>query len=349
MKFNKFFTYFLATALLVASCKDDDFDFDNQETSYSGILVSNEGKYGTPSGSVDFISSDLSATKSDIYKLVNNEDLGDVFQSIGFKGTNAYLVINNSNKIVVANRFTFLKNTVITSNLVNPRYIAFTESQFYVTNNNFDDVKRLNIYNNADNTFIKSINFDRYAEKVVEAGGNIVVQTDGTGYDGNWNELPTGHTLTIVKPATNTVDKVITLPDAGIIKDLVSYEGSAYALSSTETDSYIYKINPTNGSLTTITLTGIANVQKLRIDSGNFYFLDLANKVYSKTISSTSTAKTLFTATGSTYGFGVIDGRIFVSNASFTGESTSYVYNASTGAQIKSFKSGIATNGFYKN
>ncbi|WP_379965849.1 hypothetical protein [Epilithonimonas sp. UC225_85] len=350
MKFNKFLTALLASVLLiVASCKDDDPVYNNQETSYSGILISNEGKFGTPSATVDFVSSNLSEGILGIYNTSNNENLGDVLQTIGFKGTNAYLVVNNSNKIVVVNRFNFTKNAVITSNISSPRYIAFTDSQYYVTNNNFFDVKKLNIYNNADNTFVKSINFDRYAEKVVEANGNIVVQTDGSTYDNNYNELPTGHTITIVKPATNAVDKTVTLPDAGIVKDLVSYEGFAYALSSTSTDSYIYKINATDGTFTTTTLAGIPNIQKLRIDSGNFYFLDAANKVYAKNIATASSAaSTLFTATGYVYGFDVIDGKIFVSNASFTGESTSYVYS-STGTQIKSFKSGIGTNGFYKN
>ncbi|MCD9856204.1 hypothetical protein LUD75_15870 [Epilithonimonas sp. JDS] len=351
MKFNRFLTAVFASALLVvASCNDDDEIYNNQETSYSGILVVNEGSFTKPDASVDFLSSDLSEGKSDIYTKANNENLGDVLQTIGFKGTNAYLVVNNSNKIVIANRFNFSKNTTVTSNLVGPRYIAFTESQYYVTNYDFANVKKLNIYNNADNTFIKSINFDRYAEKVVEAGGNIVVQTDGTLYNFATNSMDiTGHTITIVKPSTNAIDKTVILPDSGAISDLISYEGYAYALSSGNTDSYIYKINAADGTFTVTTLTGIPNVQKLRIESGNFYFLDGANKVYSKNMSSaTSAVTTLFTTPAYSYSFNVIDGKIFVSNSSFSGESTSYVYSLS-GNQIKSFKSGIGTNGFYKN
>lgn len=351
MKFNKFLTAIFASALLVvASCNDDDYLPSDQEVSYSGILIANEGSFNKPDATIDYTTSNLSGGTSDIFKTANNENLGDVLQTIGFKGTNAYLVVNNSNKIVIANRFNFKKNTTVTSNLTSPRYIAFTDSQYYVTNNNFFDVKKLNIYSTADNTFVKSINFDRYAEKVVEAGGNIVVQTDGSTYDATGNELPTGHTITIVKPTNNVVDKTITLPDAGIVKDLISYEGFAYALSSGNADSYIYKINTADGTFTTTTLTGISNVQKLRIESGNFYFLDGAQKVYSKSLAApASTAKTLLTAKGYAYGFDVIDGRIFLSDASFTGQSTVYVYNASTGAEVISFKSGIGTNGFYKN
>lgn len=350
MKFNRFVTAIFASVLLVvASCKDDDIDYNNQETSYSGILVANEGSFGKPDASVDFTAADLSGGVFGIYNSANNENLGDVLQTIGLKGSNAYLVLNNNNKIIIANRFNFKKNTEVTSNLTSPRYIAFTESQYYVTNNNFFDVKKLNIYNNADNAFIKSINFDRYAEKVVEANGNIVVQTDGSRYDSDFNELPTGHTITIVKPTTNEVDKTVTLPDAGIIKDLVSADGFAYALSSTATESYIYKINAADGTFTTTTLMGISNAQKLRINSGYFYFLDGANKVYSKAINiPNSTVTSLFTAIGYPYAFDVIDGKIFISNSSFTGQSTSYVYTTA-GSQITSFKSGIGTNGFYKN
>lgn len=350
MKFNRFLTAVFALVLLVvASCQDDDVSYIDQETSYSGILVANEGSFNKPDATVDYLSSDLSTSALDVYRSVNNESIGDVLQTIGFKGTNAYFVINNNNKIIIANRFTLKKSAEITSNIANPRYIAFSESQYYVTNNNFFDVKKLNIYNNTDNTFVKSIDFERYAEKVVEASGNIVVQTDGSTYDSNFNELPTGHTITIVKPSTNAVDKTITLPDNGIIKDLVSYEGFAYALSSTATDSYIYKINSATGAITTTTLTNVPNVQKLRIDSGNFYFIDAANKVYSKNMTATtSTVNALFTTPAFSYSFDVIDGKIFVSNSSFTGESTSYVYSLN-GSQIKTFKSGIGTNGFYKN
>lgn len=353
MKFNRFLTAVFASVLLVvASCNDDDEIYNNQETSYSGILAVNEGTNLTPSGTVDFLSSDLSEVKQNIYTAANNENLGSILQSIGFNGTNAYLVLNNSNKIVIANRFNFQKTATVTSNLAYPRYIAFTDRQFYVTNDDFvNNVKKLNIYNNADNTFVKSIVFERYAEKVVEANGNVVVQTDGVAYDAanNFAEYPSGHTITIVKPSTNAVDKVVTLPDSGIIRDLVSYEGFAYTLVSGSTNSYIYKINTTDGTFTSTTLAGLSGVQKLRIEAGTFYFLDWNNKVYSKNMTSaTSAVTTLFTAPAYSYSFDVIDGKIFVSNSSFSGESTSYVYSLS-GNQIKSFKSGIGTNGFYKN
>ncbi|WP_346984446.1 hypothetical protein [Chryseobacterium sp. POE27] len=192
-------------------------------------------------------------------------------------------------------------------------------------------------------------------KKVVEAGGNIVVQTDGIYYDSAppYASHPTGNTITIVNPATNAVSKTVDLPNTGaIIKDLVSYNGFAYALTSNDTNSYIYKINPATGSFDTVTLTAIPQVQKLKIDSDKFYFVN-DSKVYSMNISSTTVPTTpLVTLTGVTnlYGFNVIDGRLYVADAkTFTSDSKVSVYNANNGSLLSSFNTGIATNGFYKN
>ena len=338
-----------ATTLFTIFSCSDDIKIDNQ-IAYTGILISNEGNYKSNNASVDYMTPDLSSYQPDIYKTANNDITGDVLQTIGLKGQSAYLVVNNSNQITVVDRYTFKKTATVTSNLKSPRYIAFSDKQYYVTNNNFFDTFNVAVYNTVDNSFVKSIPMGRYAEKVVEASGNIVVQTDGALYNVSTSSMDiTGHTLTIINPANNNISNVVTLPDAGQVMDLISYEGTAYALSSTATDSYIYKIN-SDGTYNAITLKGIANVQKLRADLGSFYFIDSANKVYSKTIlSPTSDVKPLFTATGYINAFNVIDGRIFLSNANYTGESTSYIYNAATGSQIKTFKTGVGTGGFYKN
>ncbi|WP_294207878.1 hypothetical protein [uncultured Chryseobacterium sp.] len=354
MNIRKILSFAFASALLfnVACSDDENMEFETPKGAYEkGILISNEGGYSTPTAEISFVSSDLVTMESKVYgKNNNNEILGNVLQTIGFSGDNAYLVSNVPNKVDVVNRYTFKKQATVTANLEGPRYIAFSGNQYYVTNNNFSNVKKLNVYNKDGNAFVKSINFDRAAEKVVEANGNIVVQTDGITYDSNYNELPTGYTITIVAPSTNAVAKTVTLPSTGIIRDLVSYNGDAYVLVSGTSDSYIYKINASSGAYTTTTLTGIAKAQRLRIDSNKFYFINSSNKIYAMDITSTTTPSTpLVTTTGYVYGFDVIDGRVFVSDASFTGDSKAYVYSASNGSLLKTLTTGIGTNGFYKN
>lgn len=355
MNFKKILPFLFASALLFnVACSDDDFvEVTKAEAYENGILIANEGGYSTPTSEVSFVSSDLGIFDNKIYgKNNNSEVLGNVLQSIGFNGENAYLVSNVPNKIDIVNRYNFKKQGTVTANLNSPRYIAFSGSQYFVTNNNFFDVMKLNIYNTANNSFVTSISFPRAAEKVVEAGGRIVVQTDGVTYQTAppYGELATGYSLTIVNPSTNTVASTITLPSNGIIRDLISYNGSAYVLASGSTASYIYKINPTNGTFTTTTLAGLAQAQKLRIDANKFYFNDSSNKIFSMDMNSTTVPTTpIVTSPGTLYGFNVIDGRIFASDASFTGDSKVYIYNANNGSQLKTLNTGIGTNGFYKN
>ena len=353
MNFKKILPFLFASALLFnVACSDDDFVEATKSEAYEdGILIANEGGFSTPTSEVSFVSNDLGTFENKIYgKNNNSEILGNVLQTIGFSGDNAYLVSNVPNKIDIVNRYTFKKVSTVTANLDNPRYIAFSGSQYFVTNNNFFDVMKLNVYNSTNNGFVTSISFPRSAEKVVEANGKIVVQTDGVTYQtvAPYGELPTGYSLTIVNPATNAVATTLTLPSNGIIRDLISYNGDAYVLASSNTASYIYKVNTTAGTFTTTTLT-LGQAQKLRIDANKFYFNDNSNKIYAMDLNSTSTPTApIVTTTGNLYGFNVIDGRIYASDASFTGDSKVNIYSTS-GTLLKTLTTGIATNGFYKN
>lgn len=352
MKLNRLLQIIFGFVLLFSiSCTSDYEEIIPQITYENGYFITNEGAFNKQNAEVSFLTKDLNVLQNDVFKANNNEDLGDVLQSMGFNGNNAYLVLNNSNKIEVMDRVTFKKKGTVTSNIDNPRYIAFSGSQYFVTNNNFFDVIKLTSYNISDNSYVSSVSFPRTAEKVVEAGGKLVVQTDGVTYGPapDYSELPTGHTVTLVTPS-NMSKQEITLPANGIIRDLVSYNGNAYVLASGNTASYIYKINSTDGTFTTTTLSTIPQVQKLRIDSNRFYFSDNSNKIYSMDINSTTApVAPIVTATGYLYGFNVIDGRIFVSDASFTGSSKVNVYSSNGGILLKTMSTGIGTNGFYSN
>jgi len=100
----------------------------------SGILISNEGPFSNGTGTVSFISDDLETVENAIYKQVNSEDLGNIVQSIGFTEDKAYVVANNSNTIAVVDRFSFEKETIISTGLNNPRYFIAVNGKGYVTN-----------------------------------------------------------------------------------------------------------------------------------------------------------------------------------------------------------------------
>lgn len=351
MKWSKIVSLALASTLLLnVSCRKDEPDLPEPETKETSILIANEGNFGKKNASVTKVSQDFSSVTNDYYALQNGgEPVGEILQDIGLSGTKAYLVVNNSNKIEVVDRTSFKKIATVSSNLSNPRYIAFSGNSYYVTNNNFFDVRKVNIYSTADNTFQKSITFPNYAEKISEAAGFIYVQTDGVTYDANYNELPTGHTITRLNPATNSVDKTITLTDTAVIRDMISANGTVYVLSSDEKNSYLYKIAGSSGDVQQVALSGLGKVVRLAADKGQLYLLSNAKKVYSMPANATAAPTTSFPVTADyIYGFNVIDGNVMISDSDFMSNSTVRVYNT-TGTLIKTFSAGMGANGFFKN
>lgn len=343
---NLLTSLFAGLLLLQISCnRNEEIEIIQPKGVYeNGFFASNEGNFGVPNAGVSYISKDLNQIDNAIYPANNaGENLGDVLQTIGFSGDNAYLVLNNSNKIIVANRYTMKKKTEFSSQLTSPRYIAFTSSFSYVTNDTYGGEKYVSIYNLNDNTFVKKIAMPDAAERIVEAGGTIFVQNASFGF---------GNKISVIDAVTNTLKPQITLPN-GQINKIISSNSAVYAITAGSIDSYIYQISPTGSIVKTITLPGIAEGNNLEILNDKFYFTS-GNKIYTMAVNST-TPPTLPLITvpanpySALYGFSVLDDKIFTSDANgFSAGSTISVYST-TGTLIKTLTGGRATNGFYAN
>ncbi|WP_312768921.1 DUF5074 domain-containing protein [Epilithonimonas sp.] len=343
MKINKLLTGLFASVLLTfAACNDDDFDFNNQETSYSGILVTNEGNFTTPSGSVSFIPSDISTIENDIYRKVNNEVLGDVVNNIAFSGDLAYIVANNSSKIQVVNRFRFNKTATITDNINQPRFITFANNYFYVTNSKYGEFNYVSIYNASNNSFVKKIDFTDTVERIVSAGSKVFVQNASFGF---------GNTITVINNA-NEVEKTISIPHGQITKT-ISYDNSVYTLANDYADTYLYQINPAGNIIKETKYTGIANGENLSIDNNKVVFNSKGN-VYVTDLSGTTTPSAAFTIAPfedykTIYALEVLNGKIFISNVKDYVEDSQISVYSLTGNLEKTFTAGKIAGGFYKN
>ncbi len=346
MNFKKIVSIAFASALLfTTSCRNEStFTEEYPKGKYEdGILMANEGNFGTPNADVTFASNDLSSVAQQIFKTNNNnENLGDVLQHIGFYSKYAFLVLNNTDKVKVVDRFGFNKVAEITEQLNNPRYIAFNNNKIYITN----DTKYVNIYDANNLAFISRLNINDTAERIVSAGNNIFVQNAAWGY---------GNKITYINGSDSTVNSQITVPN-GQIQKIIADNGFVYAIASdAAADSYIYQISSTGAITKTINLTGISKAANLTIDGGKFYFTS-GMKIYGMNVNaSTIPTSPIVTATESApysglYGFDVIGGRIYTSDAQgFTADSKVTVYDANNGSIIKVIDVGRGTNGFYKN
>ncbi|MFC7347798.1 YncE family protein [Chryseobacterium zhengzhouense] len=349
MKLNKLLQIIFGFVLLFSvSCTSDYEEIIPEITYNNGLFITNEGKYGTPNADVSFVSRDLSVMQNDIYKAKNNnENLGDVLQTMVFNGDKAYLLLNNSNKIVIVDRTTFRKTGEITAQLNTPRYMAIANGNLYVSNDLYGGAKFVNVYKLADNSFVKKIDFASTStvENVVEAGGNIFVQNATVGF---------GNTITKINTTSNTIDGAAIAVPNGNINKTISYNNNVYVIAAGTTDSYIHQISATGSVVKTTTLTGIANGTNLQIDGGRFYFSS-KNKVYSMDMNATTapTSPIITAVDGgdyfTLYGFNVIEGRIFTVDVKGFTEASEITVYTTAGTQISKFKTGIGANGVYKN
>ncbi|MDH6250549.1 hypothetical protein M2347_000276 [Chryseobacterium sp. H1D6B] len=341
---NRLLQLFFALLLLFNISCNSDSEFTQDVFYGNGILIANEGNFGTPNADVTFLSGDLNLKQDNIFSSNNSgANLGDVLQSITFNGGRAFLLLNNSNKIQVVDRYTFKKLGEITEQLSSPRYMAIANNFIYVTNDKYNGEKYVTVYNAGSFSFVKKIPFTDTAERIVEAGGNVFVQNASFGF---------GNKITSINTSTNSILSVITLPNGNINKT-ISSNSNVYTIAAGTADSYIYQISNAGNIVKTTTLTGITNATNLEIYNGKYYFSS-GNNVYAMDMNATAVPTTpLFTVTANSYstlyGFNIVNGLIFTSDANgFTQDSKITVYSAA-GALIKTFTAGKSSNGFYQN
>ena len=340
----------LALSLLFSCSNDDDGTITLQEPlgDYeNGIIVSAEGG---PS-SVSYISNDFSTSENDIYFNVNGETLGVYLQSIGFNGDNAY-IIQDSGTITVVNRYTFELVTTITTGLTLPRYIGFNGSNAYVSdwadpNTSTDDyvaVIDLNSY-----TVTSTIPVSEGPEQVLANNGKVFVSHKG-GYGVN-NEISVISTSnsTVATISVNDVPDEMVLDSQGNL--LVLSEGGQSWQVSGETLASITRINTSDNSIiSTVEFASGNHPSLMSYFNGMAYYI-LNNEVYALADTATNLpSSSLFSVdAGYAYGLSVKENNLFLTDASFSAQSTLKVYDLPSGTLSESFSVGIGASKIYFN
>ncbi len=109
--------------LTVFSCKKKDkLPDEPTPTVQNRVFVVNEGAFQQGNASLSVYNKEDKKLYANVYQTKNDVGLGDIFQSMMIKDGKGFLVINNSNKIVVANLTDYSKTGEISS-INSPRYI----------------------------------------------------------------------------------------------------------------------------------------------------------------------------------------------------------------------------------
>ncbi|MFV8225989.1 DUF5074 domain-containing protein [Christiangramia aquimixticola] len=353
---KRLFSLFMASTLLFSCSSDDDCcPVSVPESDYEkGIIVLNEGNFGSGNASVSFLNTDTGTINNAIYVSVNGIDLGDTAQSIEIHEELAFIVVNVSNKIEVVNRFTFKNLGTINSNLDNPRYVEVVGDEIYVTNwgdgmNKDDDF--VAIYNLSDFSFKEKVAVAEGPEKVMAYNQNLyVAHKGGFGYN---------NIISVLDSSSKEVAKEI---EVGYLPNSMVIEGSnLFVLSSgkpayadEETAGSLSFINlSTNELMETKTFQSISTHPANLIFSNGSYYFNVDKAVYTYKIGESlpSAPQFVLNDVDVLYGLEVKDERLYIAspNSDFTGNGKLNVYDAVSGNLLNSYSAGINPNSIYFN
>ena len=300
----------------------------SQQTTYiplgdydSGVLVLNQGNFNANNSEISFISFDLNTLNTSIFSTVNPTlSLGDTGQDIGFYNQYAYVVLNNTPKIQIINRYTMQNVASIESGLNNPRYIAFANGKGYVTNwgdgtdPNDDYIAVINL---ATNTITTTIPVAEGPERIIENAGKLyVAHTGGFGY---------GKTISIINETTNAVSSILVgdVPNEMQINEgflWVSCGGNP-SYSGNETAGKIVKVNLANNTVAnTFAYTDVTNHPANLVVYGSFLYYTKDDGIYKMALNATALPSTpAFTTTSQgvygVYSFAIKNNHIYVGDA----------------------------------
>lgn len=344
----------LALGVLITACENDDNvpEIPIPSGDYiDGILVSNEGPFNNGTGTVNFISNDFSTEEEAIYNTVNNADLGNIVQSIGFTDDSAYVIANVSNKITVVNRYTFEKEAEITEGLNNPRFFALANGKGYVTNwgdtaDETDDF--IAIIDLQTNTVDGTISVVLGPEEIAVQGDKIFVAHQGA--------FGQNDKVSVIDSNTNEVSTVITVGD---VPNSMQFDsagnlwvlcGGKPAFTGDETAGSIYKIDTSsNSTIGALDFVSTEHPNHLSRNGNDFYY-SLGGAVYKLADTATSVSTTSNFNGLSIYAMTTLNDKLYITDAKdFASKGALIIYDLSTNAEVQSFEVGIIPGGIYFN
>lgn len=353
MKMNKLVTVLFALCILFfTSCEKDDDTILPRGNYENGILISGEGN-GAISGSVSFISNDLMTSENLIYQKVNNTELSWYLQSIAFDAKNAYLVVDNQNRVTVVDRYTFEEKGTITTGLVAPRYMAVVGNKGYITNWNTGVFEA-----DVDDDYIAVVNLDTYEveSKIdVAIGPEQIIERNGKLYVSHKGARGTNNIVSVITIADSNIEEITVgfKPDEMFFNnagELVVLSGGNESWTSNETLASIDRIDVISNTLISSVTFAVGEHPSLMILDNNTIYYGLNNKIYKMDVNATELPSTsILTAEGFLYGMEVGNDNIYTLNANFSDVSTLNVYDLTTIEKTQTISVALGASKVYFN
>ncbi|WP_347157178.1 DUF5074 domain-containing protein [Pontibacter chitinilyticus] len=194
---------FLTNSVAFTSCDDASADASAGAYAQDAVFISNEGSYNNSNASVSYYNRSTGQVENNIFSKQNAAlVLGDVLQSISVLDDRAFLVVNNSQKMVVVNANTFKAEGEV-NGLVMPRYFAaLNNDKGYITEwVTYSGNGRVSVVDLNTLTVTKTIEVGLNPEKLLVAAGKVYVANSG------------GKTISVINTATDELEATIEVND----------------------------------------------------------------------------------------------------------------------------------------
>ncbi len=307
-----------------------------------GYFVTNEGPFGNGTGTITYIADDGNVVQN-AYQTVNNEDLGNIVQSMTINNEKAYIVVNNSHKIIVVNSYTLEKMAVIEGDEINnPRNMVIVGSTGYVSNWGNSSVATddfITVINLENNEIISTIPVGEGPEDMLVVSNKIYVNLQG-GYSQN-------NKVIIIDASSNTITSTIDVGD--VPNSLVKDENNAVWVlcggkpnwTGSETQGKLIKIENEEIS-TTFDFATTEHPEHLTINGGDLIYTFSGN-VYSTTVNASELNNTALDGLdGFYYAMKAHNGKLYTTNAgNFSSEGTLKIFDLNDNSEISTLPTGV--------
>ncbi|MCA6437709.1 MAG: hypothetical protein IM600_09435 [Bacteroidetes bacterium] len=304
------------------------------------VFIINEGGLNDNKASISLFDPGTNQVVENYYGAQNNNQvLGSIAQSLTYFQSNYYIVINNSNKVVVCD-YQFKKTGQI-SGLMSPRYFLPVSNQKAYVSDLY--ANQIHIIDLGTNTKTGSIACPGWTEQMVLLYNKVFVCNYRKDY------------LYVINATTNLIsDSIPVGKNAGSL--VIDRFDNLWVLSSGESTNAVpaklSKIDPiSHNILKTYTFQLNESPNSLCLNKGkdSIYFIN--KNIYRMRVSDSDLPTTPFVVAGSKvfYGLGVnpTNYNIYVADAvDYVQKSNVFIYNTS-GELTYNFKAGINANGFY--
>lgn len=275
MRFISLLPAFFALILLAMGCKKTTQPLPEEVKTLAYIGC--EGTFNFGNASLSRLD-EYYQPDNDLFRRVNGYPLGDVLQSMYLHDGELYLVVNNSNKIVVVDPHTMAEKRVI-SDLKSPRFMAFYhKDSAYVTGLYSKGIYRLNIRTGEQ---APMISYSGHAAGPFAGWTEDIVKAD----DKYYVAAPQDAELLEIDPAHHAVTSVLKVDTKPM---RLVYAGQGYLLalhnaSLEQQTSYLTRAKITETGLMAESKTDLGkhrNPLEMSLIPGTGKLLLLANGVY---------------------------------------------------------------------